>query len=239
MRGMCLLAGLLSVALLAPVQAESSLVFGVKPGATLNSAYLGMQQGRLLPFLGLDIVGIKVSNTTTDDYTYHSEYSDYGYRELETDEYEGSALLILPQIGAKYYFKDSGIRPYLLGSVFFSMPFVSVETSNTTEYWDFEGTELVDHGIYKDSGDDGEAEDFAKEVLSFWGLTLGGGVEYFFSEHFSVGGEYGIRMLFNKVEDSDSSSNEWDSSSSTSDWNDEIDLSIKLSYSAISLNYYF
>ncbi len=40
-----------------------------------------------------------------------------------------------------------------------------------------------------------------KDALDFVGLKAGFGAEYFFNEHVSIGGEFGLRLLFYKYQD--------------------------------------
>jgi hypothetical protein len=91
-----------------------------------------------------------------------------------------SASLFIPHLGAKLFLRDyrvpQTVTPYLIGDYFFSLPSVSVDGYSSAE------------------------EDYTKDLLSFWGLGIGFGAEYFFTEYFSVGGEYGMRYLHNGVE---------------------------------------
>ncbi|MFQ6104223.1 MAG: hypothetical protein ACE5OP_08010 [Candidatus Glassbacteria bacterium] len=45
-----------------------------------------------------------------------------------------------------------------------------------------------------------EVEEFLKEILSPWGFTVAYGAEYYFSDAFSLGGEFGLRNGFSKAE---------------------------------------
>jgi hypothetical protein len=64
------------------------------------------------------------------------------------------------------------------------------------------------------------------------------------SEHFSVGGEYGFRLFFNKIKyhDEESSSYgdpEYYYSSYQNKWEDELSLTLKMNYAVVALNFYF
>jgi hypothetical protein len=67
------------------------------------------------------------------------------------------------------------VAPYFLGDFFFSMASVKVDDVEPEE------------------------EELMEDILQFWGLGLAFGGEYYFSDGFSVGGEYGIRYLKNSV----------------------------------------
>ena len=79
-----------------------------------------------------------------------------------------------------------------------------------------------------DLGDDeslDDAKEFAQDLLSPFGLNLAFGAEYHFSDHFSLGGEYGFRYLMSKAE------------------MDEADLEVSttmgMTYAAITANFAF
>jgi len=224
---------------------QSNFVFGVKPGSTINSAYLGLKINMLVPFFGVDMFGISASGKYSDtDYNYYySNWSNttYEWRSIETTEFSGSAFLLIPHFGAKLYLGTQNVRPYFFGNVFFSKPSVNAEAKWKEEWWEYENGHLVDHDIDSDSE---ELEDKTKEtiedVLNFWGITFGGGAEYFFSEHFSIGGEYGIRLLFNKIEYSEENQDSYRPDDSYSEkWEGEASACFKVSYAVFTLNYYF
>ncbi len=223
---------------------QSKIVFGVKPGSTINSAYLGLKMNNLVPFFGIDVLGISASGKYSDE--NEDQYDDYYgntrvFRNIETEEFSGSALLIIPHFGAKLFIGAKDVRPYILGNIFFSIPSVSADAESKDESWEYENGQLVDHDIEIDSDKlEDRTKDMIKDVLSFWGVTLGFGAEYFFSDHFSLGGEYGIRLLFNKIEYSDEDhSSDGANSSYTEKWEGETSANLKISYAAVTLNYYF
>jgi hypothetical protein len=77
--------------------------------------------------------------------------------------------------------------------------------------------------------------------LSIWGLSFGFGTEYYFSENFSVGGEFGMRLLFGSFDQTDKVS-VFDPNTggiTETDRNTNVDLNLQLTYSVVSLNYYF
>jgi hypothetical protein len=138
---------------------------------------------------------------------------------VDTDDNDLSASLLIPHLGAKLYLKDyreaKTVAPYILGDIFFSLPSVSADNASSDE------------------------EEFAEDMLGFWGVGLGFGAEYFFSKNFSVGGEYGIRFLNNGVEERKERHEDpyWGPHEHT--LNEEFSIAFKLSYAVISANFFF
>lgn len=122
------------------------------------------------------------------------------------DETKFSAALIVPSVGIKYFLpRQNQIQPYLTLNL--SKPIVS----GKLEY---------------DGEPDEEFED-AIDNLSLLGVGFGFGVEYFFDENFSLGGEYGFQFLSAKYDISD----EFDDIEFTGSFNP--------TYTKLTLNYYF
>ena len=106
-----------------------------------------------------------------------------------------------------------------------------------------------------------EEEEFIEDILQFWGLGLAFGGEYYFSESFSVGSEYGIRYLKNnvaehtmetefdivwkgpeKVTKGNVNLDELDGPSqdpAIRQVNEEFSFAFKITYVAISVNFHF
>ena len=53
------------------VSGQSNFVLGVKPGISIQSSYFGLNTGKFMPYVGLDLVGIGV--------TANGEYKDVEY----------------------------------------------------------------------------------------------------------------------------------------------------------------
>jgi opacity protein-like surface antigen len=144
-------------------------------------------------------VGLQVLSTNVN-----VEFRDPG----STETNELSASLIAPTIGARYFISQQNpVRAYFALSI--SKPFVS----GKLEY-------------------DGEPdEDFeeAIENISLFGFEIGFGAEYFFSENFSLGGEFGLRSLSAKYEEFDV------------DFEEEYTVKARLTptYTKFGLNFYF
>jgi hypothetical protein len=116
---------------------------------------------------------------------------------------EGKLNLIIPSIGLKFFIAEKNeLKAYLSFSV--SKPLAS--------------------GKLEHDGDEEPGVGAAVETLSFIGAKGGFGVEYFFTENFSIGGEFGVRHFKIKYVEVE-----------------EIDLSLGITptYSMWTLNYYF
>ena len=87
----------------------------------------------------------------------------------------------------------------------------------------FKAFTSIDPGEVDDATEDLIAS--VEEMLSPFGLNLGFGAEYHFSDRFSVGGEYGLRYLMSSTEF------------------DEIDMKVStnigMTYAAITANFVF
>ena len=222
-----------------------NLCFSVNPGNLVNSAYIGLRIKNLVAFAGTDLIWMSVSGEYLDeDYNnYYSDYSQstYEYNSIETLKLSGNSLLIIPHAGMKIFLGNNNVKPYLLGNIFVSIPLVSVDTEWKEEYWEYKNEQLIYHYIDSDSYElKNDDKEIVKNVLSFWGMTLGAGAEYFFSKNFSIGGEYGIRLLLNEVKHSKEDQYDYGINDKyTEKWDGEIAASFKISYAVFSLNYYF
>lgn len=191
--------------------------FGVSPGIGLNSAYFGYKiNNKIVPFFGFQHFNAKFK------YEVSGQEYDYDLNRVvsfsEKNEFSGS--LFIPNIGVKYFMKQQNkIQTYLSLSI--SKPLLS--------------------GKLKYDGE--EDEDF-KEVIkniNMWGGEIGFGMEYFFDENFSIGGEFGLRYFNLKYKDT------YESDFYNPDTGDYQDTEIKNDYrintsptfSKISLNFYF
>ncbi len=158
---------------------------------------------------GLNLNGAYIGTKFSDHLigTFGFQYLGVSYTLTDPDfEDKFSGSVFIPSLGLKYLMnKQNQIQPYLGISV--SKPFVT----GKIEY---------------DGEEDEEFSDAVKN-LSLLGLELGFGVEYFFDENFSIGGEYGFRYINVKYKSSDEF--------------DDVDVSgsVKPTYTKLTLNYYF
>jgi len=220
------------------------ITFTAKPGALMNTAEVGIDLGMVEPYFGMDLVWISVSNDLTDSEVYQS--GDYRWQQSYSYNVEGSALMLIPHLGAKFNFgkRAAGeIRPFVRGSMFMSLVSVSVsgseEESESVWYDYMPGYAPDDSYHWENDLETDEAEDIAKELLSFFGIELAFGAEYFFTEKFSLGGEFGVRAIMNDFEVTDSYQQSGQDYIENDEWKNEMSIHFRMSYAVFNLNFYF
>jgi hypothetical protein len=188
---------LATLALVPRVSRAGDLVFSVSPGSTVESAQVGKHMGNWMPYFGLDLLGISAKASPKSDYSYVSGGTTY--REVSSDEIEGSANLIVPHIGARLYFGDAkkDVRPYVYGDLLKSFAFVSGSSKGSSA--DYANGVVTSTSSYDHSLSDDD-KDQLQQILGVLGVSGGFGCEYSFSERFSVGGEYGVRYFHTSTE---------------------------------------
>jgi hypothetical protein len=219
------------------ITAWGQFAFSVKPGQTLNGASFGIKLGGLILSAGLDYMRVSStveSSGTNINETYNSQYIapygwvyTYGYQlNPYSDKYEASLNIYAPNISLKLLLGGTEkVSPYITASV--SKPF-------------FTGTVSTN----------GKEEDVQKYIdnLSVWAYQVGFGGEYFFTNSFSIGGEFGIRFISTKYSQENTNTESVYVGSSQTGYNyqnvqtkDNIDLGLNLgaTYSIMTLNYYF
>lgn len=138
---------------------------------------------------------------------------------VSSDDGDVAGSVFIPHFGSRLYLKPKGtahaIAPYLLSDVFFSLAAVKID------------------------GAAAEEEDAIKDFLEFWGVTLGFGTEYYFSNKFSIGGEWGLRLLYDKVEEHTKTEESWNGYTYKEKVNDEFSIAFRVTYAAVSLNFHF
>ncbi|MCH2224207.1 MAG: hypothetical protein MK066_05505 [Crocinitomicaceae bacterium] len=194
------------------------VTFGVSTGLNLNAAYIGYSFGRIQPYLGFQYLGASISyEETGKQYDINGNIQDY------TNSIEYSVGLYMPTLGAKYYvIEKESLKGYLNGSF----------------------TMVIASGKFRE---DGEVNDDLSETFSASGLfggELGFGVEYFFNDQFSLGGEFGLRMMRGKNIDSYDNDNVLVIDPSTgnmvpSQVTNTFKGTFAPTYSKIGLNFYF
>ena len=190
--------------------------FSVAPGVNLNSASFGYKlNDKVVPYFGLQVLHIK-ANT---DYSW--EELDYytGQVHQNSDKMELKGNIIIPNLGLKYFVSEKNkLKSYL--DLNLSKPLIMAKV---------DGEDL----------DQDEVDDFLKK-LKLFGAEVGFGVEYFFDEDFSIGGEFGIRFFSAKFKDSHSHT-EYDYYGYEHNLEEEISAKIKINptFSKIALNFYF
>ena len=211
-------------------------VFSVKPGLDLNGASFGIKINKLILFGGLDYMhfstSLEESGTNvygTYAYQYISGYYQYTYGyQLNPydDKYDISLNMYSPTVGIKVLLGGpENIDAYITASA--SKPILSGNSSSNG----------VDENIQK-----------YLDNLSIWGFQIAFGGEYHFSEHFSIGGEFGIRMYSAKYDQSDNAQESVYVGSPSTGYNYQnvpttqkttLSPGLSFTYSALCLNYYF
>ena len=193
--------------------AFSQFTFTAAPGLNLNSAYFGYKAGKVVPFIGLQYMGISVKTVETG-----TEY-DAGYVNF-SDEMKIKGSVFMPTIGVKFFAVEKNqLKGYLTAA--FSKPFLSAKL-------ELDGQEVE------------EISD-AVDKVKLWGATAGVGAEYFFDDNFSLGGEFGLQIVTGKYTDeyTEEVYNEDDYTYQEFDFEDEVTVRLMPTYSKISLNFYF
>jgi len=224
---------------------QGSLVFGVKQAPDNSSAYLGIYQGRFMPYIGADFLWLSAEagyEETDEDFSF---YEGMSYRDLKvlSVNYKGSAFLVVPNIGIKCFLGSKLARPYIFGNVFLALPSVKLDGEGYCEFWQYENDRLVDHKKEKAKLiQTVEIKETITEILSLWGFTFGAGAEYFFDPHFSVGAEYGFRVVFDEADYAQFNPNfdsSYPSKKFMNKWQVDVSASLKVSNALVSLNFYF
>lgn len=199
------------------ISSFAQFTFSVSPGLGLNTAQVGYKVNpKIIPFFGFQYA---TGSLTLSD-TYEEFDRDRGSIVTVEEELKANGGVFLPNLGVKYFLlqKDK-IATYGLAS--FSVPII---TGKVTD-------------------EDGEVTRIADEIdqRSVWGAELGFGAEYFFDKSFSLGGEFGVRYIRAKVEQSfdDSVFNPNTGTSVPSESTTAFSAALNPTYSKISLNFYF
>ena len=126
-----------------------------------------------------------------------------------------SASMYIPHFGARIYLGGPGttgaVVPYLQGT--FMKSFASIDVGDA----------------------DPTLEDAIGDLLSFYGIGLVFGAEYFFADHFSLGGEYGLRY----IKTSGELEIEADILDEPLSLDSDLEISYRTSYAGVSLNFHF
>lgn len=209
---------LLALAILTIIpESKGQFTFGISPGLRLNSTSFGYRiKDKVVPFIGFQYIHANAS------YEESGERYDYdidqivSYSELE----ELSGGLYIPNIGVKYFpIQRDKLQAYF--SLCISKPILSAKA-----FYDGEEDEQLMEDI---------------ESLSLWGGEFGFGVEYFFDENFSIGGEFGLRYLSLKYAESSERNiyNPDGEEPYATEIKRNLSYNMNPSYSRISLNFYF
>ncbi|MFB0516732.1 MAG: hypothetical protein ACETWG_09035 [Candidatus Neomarinimicrobiota bacterium] len=234
------LSTLIASLLLGPLlYAQSGVFASFKSGSPSTGTSIGMKFGPLAALGGLDILTISAS-FDEESTAYERDWQTdrlYKYREY-SESFEGSAQLIMPHIGARLYLKNLPSSLYLLAEAQMTIPSIKGKSKGERTYYSPDGS-ISDF--------DGWEEELSKEdqerindVLDFVSVALGFGAEYHFSDHFSIGGEYGMRIFTTSFKDEGEDEDSYDG---TVDWREEwvteAEVGLGTTYTSFTLNYYF
>ena len=195
---------------------QGQFTFNVSPGLNLNSANLGYKLDKVVPFIGFQYFSIGFNLTQTG-----TEWnSGINGPEAFTEEMKVNGSLMIPTLGIKYFLKEKNkMKAYLIASL--AKPIVSGKM-------EFDGE---------------PEEEFSDQIkkASLWGGEAGFGMEYFFDENFSIGGEFGIRCLTGKYFDeyTDDYYNPNTGNYVDADFTQEVKITMNPTYTRVSLNFYF
>ncbi|MCA0444908.1 MAG: hypothetical protein LCH54_01630 [Bacteroidetes bacterium] len=220
------------------LSAQTGPVASFHFGFPISGTNIGYQIGNLVPYAGLDL--IRVSFDDKSEYENYSRDSQTGNLFLKSkleQSSSGSVLLIIPKLGARFYLstgKSRSIGWYIKGDIMKIIPIFDGESKES--YIDYYWNKQVSSS-YKMTTDEKRRQ---SDMIDYWGITVGTGVEYFFSDKFALGGEYGIRLFLNDYTDNFDEANDGDSYyGNKNKSSDEVSNALNLSYTEITLNYYF
>ena len=239
MRHLTLTHALGMLMLLGQVKAQSGLFVSFQSRFPIPGTSAGLRTGPLAVFGGLDIFRIS-ANYDYESTTYQYDFANsllYKYRETTTS-FKGSAQLVIPRVGARFYLGSAATRFYLLGDIMLIIPAVEARAAEKTVYYNPNGT--LRDTFESDEELTDEDKKSIHDALDFISLALGLGAEYALSEHFAIGGEYGLRIFFNSFEDEDEYEEDFDGVVHYRDlWKSSTEAALGITYTSFSLNYYF
>ncbi len=194
--------------------AETKFQFGVKPGfGNLNSGYFGADFGKLSLLGGVQAGMINVTETRTTSYTYSDDSME---DRTNTRDHKQSLQLYNVFVGTNIdLFRVNDVQTYLSAVVSKPIALVKEERIDSNE---------------EDYSSDDELGD-----LSIWGGQLGFGSQYYFTENFSLGGEFGLQYYIFSNE----TSSDFDNGNLVEKYSREFNMGAGLTYSTLVLNFYF
>ena len=209
---------LVSLALLVlATESFSQFSFGVSPGVGLNGAYFGYKiKNKIVPYIGFQYMSAKFKYEESGKRVDWDLFQVVSY----TDKNEFSGSVTIPNIGVKYFVKQQNkLQAYV--SLSYSKPMLNGK--------------VIRNGV--------EDKDIKDEIkgINMWGSEIGFGVEYFFDENFSFGGEFGFRSFYLKYDNSYTTTIFDPNTGASINTKINTDLAFKMNptFSKISLNYYF
>lgn len=153
--------------------------FSVSPGMNLSGAQFGYKiADRFVPFVGFQYMSANF------------EYERSGY------QYSGT----FPSVLEEYNYSDE-IKTHILLPTIGLKSFI-IKREKLRAHVSLSGTKPIIRAKYVEDGEEvDDYGDYVSKIKLIAGETAFG-VEYFFDEHFSVGGEFGLRFFKAHFEDS-------------------------------------
>jgi len=186
----------------------SQFAFGVSPGFTATNAYFGYKAGAVVPYVAF----MYANAGFTMDYSDH--YFDGVDWQTVTHDTKISGHFLMPTIGIKFF---------------------AIEKNKLSAYFNLAVTKPFVRGKAESDGTEEESVGQMLKDIKLIGGNFGFGVEYFFDDNFSVGGEYGIQALMGKYEDVYDYVNSGQPAQQTTTYKPRF----APTYAKISLNFYF
>lgn len=194
--------------------------FSASPGMNLNGASFGIKTGKFVPYVGLQMLNAKfaIENNQFD-------YTTPGILEEHKIKTDVKANIFIPTLGAKYFIiENNKLKGFLALSL--SKPIISAKV------------ELTDNGDPIDPEMTDQIEQTVDDIKMFGG-EFGFGVEYFFDDNFSVGGEFGLRYMNVKFTQSNEGEEYNGIDYETVVYNTDVNLNLIPTFTKVSLNFYF
>lgn len=210
-----------SLILLTACVAFAGVAFGVNPIGPMPESYIGYKIGPVVPYLSVNFFNAGGHFHWFEE-GYNDAYDPPNYSDTITADWSGSVLM--PTIGSKLVLGTTELKPFVRLAA--GMPFLLSLN-----------VDVVDSD-YEDAQEDVDeiVADIKDGIRNPFILTGGAGVEYFFTDRFSVGGEFIYRYHTAGFY------YEYYYEYSDGDWyRDEVDVQLNIGATSAGLwfNYYF
>lgn len=196
----------------------SQFTFSVSPGIQMNNASFGLKKNKFKPNIGLQVL------TGSAGLTESGQRYDYNAGNIVNyeEKYKISGIAIMPVLGLQYYFKESE-KLKAFASINFTKVFVSAKIEDSTN-----------------PAANSELQAQIKKI-NVLGGQIGFGAEYFLDQCFSVGGEFGLRLLYVNYIEEESHDIYNPNTNQTVESKTDYDYKYSLNptYVKLSFNYYF
>ncbi len=215
------------IILIAATLSSAGVIFSIRPGIPSQGMQLGFGAGKTVsPFIGLDYAFFRIGTEMEfTSYDYYDTLINGVFVEMQdtiTTDIDAKLAMhfIVPGAGMKINFTHSKLSPYLTLGVSYIFP---IATFSYKE----DGEDLMQDADFKKMAE--EMKDNIRSAITTVGISCGFGVEYFFADAFSVGGEFSLNLALNKM----------NIGISQEDYLVDIGAAFGITQSKISFNYYF